>query len=103
MRITKSLFFLALPVILLGYTAIGQTRSSTPVIVDAATAATPASQPAAHSPATATAGSVDETIKLLEQMKAANQDILKRQQAALQQLEELQKAAEQLKIFSKRG
>ena len=40
---------------------------------------------------------------MLEQMKAANDDLLRKQQATLQQLEELQKSAEQLKIFSKRS
>ena len=41
-------------------------------------------------------------IKALEQVKAANEATLKKQEAMLQQLDELQKAAEQLKIFSKR-
>ena len=36
-------------------------------------------------------------------MKSANDEILKKQTATLLQLDELQKAAEQLKIYSKRG
>lgn len=36
-------------------------------------------------------------------MKAANEEMLRKQEATLQQLDEIQKAAEQLKIFSKRG
>jgi hypothetical protein len=36
-------------------------------------------------------------------MEAANADVLKKQQATLATLDELQKAAEELKIFSKRG
>lgn len=40
---------------------------------------------------------------MLQQMKAANEEILKKQQDTLQRLDELQKAAEQLKVFSKRG
>jgi hypothetical protein len=36
-------------------------------------------------------------------MKATNEETLKKQQAALQQLDDLQKAAEQLKTFGKRG
>jgi hypothetical protein len=36
-------------------------------------------------------------------MQAANTDVLKKQEAALATLDELQKAAEELKIFSKRG
>ncbi len=40
---------------------------------------------------------------MLQQMKETNAETLKKQEAALQQLDEIQKAAEQLKIFSKRG
>jgi hypothetical protein len=36
-------------------------------------------------------------------MKTANDEILKRQAATLLQLEEMEKAAEQIKIYSKRG
>jgi len=35
-------------------------------------------------------------------VKAANEATLKKQEAMLQQLDELQKGAEQLKVFSKR-
>jgi hypothetical protein len=58
-------------------------------------------------PATANAASQDAAIaaaiKALEQTKTANDALLKKQEAMLQQLDELQKAAEQLKTFSKRG
>lgn len=47
--------------------------------------------------------SLQAAIKALQQAKAANDETLKRQEAMLQQLDELQKAAEQLKVFSKRG
>ena len=59
-------------------------------------AATPAPVTATSDTAVATA------IKALEQVKAANDATLKKQEAMLQQLDELQKAAEQLKVFSKR-
>ena len=36
-------------------------------------------------------------------MKAANAETLKKQETTLQQLDELQKAAEQIKVFTKRG
>ena len=36
-------------------------------------------------------------------MKAANAEILKKQEATLLQLEEMAKAAEQIKIYTKRG
>ncbi|PYK66671.1 MAG: hypothetical protein DME45_12050 [Verrucomicrobia bacterium] len=42
-------------------------------------------------------------ISELQELKAQNQEILKEQQAALDQLDDLQKEAEQLRIYSKRG
>ena len=36
-------------------------------------------------------------------MKVANDELLKKQEAALQRLDELQKAADELKIFGKRS
>jgi hypothetical protein len=66
--------------------------------------ATP-SAPASAAPATAATPSdaaVANAIKMLEQIKATNDTTLKKQEAMLQQLDELQKAAEQLKVFSKR-
>ena len=42
-------------------------------------------------------------IKQLQELKAQNDEILKEQQAALDALEELQKQAEQIHIYSKRG
>ena len=41
-------------------------------------------------------------IKELQELKAQNDNILKQQQATLDTLDELEKAAEQIKIFSKR-
>lgn len=58
----------------------------------------------AQSPApVAAATPLAEAVKLLQDMKAANAEVLKKQEAALQQLEELQKAADEIKIFSKRS
>ena len=42
-------------------------------------------------------------IKELQELKAQNDELLKDQRATLDQLDELQKEAEQLRIFSKRG
>ena len=42
-------------------------------------------------------------LKQLQELKAQNDEILKEQQAALDALEELQKQAEQIRIYSKRG
>lgn len=47
--------------------------------------------------------SMQAAMKSLQEMKAANEQILKKQQATLAALDELQKAADQIKIFSKRG
>ena len=47
--------------------------------------------------------SMETTMKSLREIKAANEQILKKQQATLEALDELQKAADQIKIFSKRG
>ena len=77
----------------------------------AATAQSPASSvvPAlltAAAPSSQTAedlAAVRATISQLEQMKAVNNDILSKQKAALERLDEMQEAAEQTKAFSKRG
>jgi cell shape-determining protein MreC len=46
--------------------------------------------------------SVQSAIKLLQQIKATNDETLKKQQETLIRIDELQKAAEQIKIFSSR-
>ncbi|HEY4281865.1 MAG TPA: hypothetical protein VGM62_02295 [Chthoniobacterales bacterium] len=68
------------------------------VVQPAGTTATATPAPTAASSDSA----VTIAIKALEQVKAANDATLKKQEAMLQQLDELQKAAEQLKVFSKR-
>jgi hypothetical protein len=47
--------------------------------------------------------SLPAAIKLLQELKTANEEMLKKQEAVLQQLEELKKAADEVKIFSKRS
>jgi len=75
-------------------------QSPTPIIVQAATAATAAPTPI---PVAKDSEPNPIAMRMLQQMKAANEDVLKKQEATLQRLDEIQKAAEQLKIFSKRG
>ena len=70
------------------------------VVVQAATQPT-AATPAPAAPAVSDAA-IATALKALEQVKAANDATLKKQEQMLQQLDELQKAAEQLKVFSKR-
>ena len=81
------------------FRATGQQPTPPFIIVQAATqptAATPAVAPAAFDATIAAA------LKALEQVKAANDATLKKQEEMLQRLDELQKATEQLKVFSKR-
>ena len=76
-------------------------QSPTPIVVQAATATT-ATAPTPI-PVAKDAEPNPIAIRMLQQMKTANEDVLKKQEATLQRLDEIQKAAEQLKIFSKRG
>ena len=61
-------------------------------------AATPALVPDAKQQA-----EMAENIKELQELKAQNDEILKQQQAALDALDDLQKEADQMRIYSKRG
>jgi hypothetical protein len=72
-------------------------QSPMPVIVPAATPAVTLAQAPANSV------SLQAALKLLQEMKAANEETLRKQAATLQQLDELEKAADQIKVFSKRG
>lgn len=95
MRTTISLGALALAFAVSGLRA----QAPAPVMVQAApTANVPVTQP----PPAAGPGS-QAALQLLNAMKAANAETLKKQEATLQQLDELQKAAEQIKVFTKRG
>lgn len=84
-------------VMLLASFAIAQTPAPAVVVQPAvATVApvTPQNQPSASTTA---------ALKTLQDLKAANDELLKKQAATLQQLDELQKAVEQMKVYSKRG
>lgn len=76
-------------------------QTPAPVVVQPAPAPSPVSAPAAV-PAAGEA-STQAALKSLGELKAANDEILKKQAATLQQLDELAKAAEQIKIYTKRG
>jgi hypothetical protein len=97
----RAKILLVLP-LLLAFGAI-RAQSPAPIVVQAAsgTAVTSTSTKPA---ATATdVHSIPDAIKLLEQIKAANDEVLAKQKAALERLDELQDAADQLRIFAKRG
>jgi len=84
--------------------ALAPAQSPTPIVVQAIVPAAPAS--AAVAPAQnigAPAASADTALKVLQDMKAANEAILAKQAATLQQLEEMEKAADQIKVYTKRG
>ncbi len=94
----KIFFVLVTVTVLFSLGLRGQTPAM--VVVPAQTAA-----PAAPAPVPARDNSVswESTLKLLQEMKATNDATLKAQAATLATLDDLQKAAEELKIFSKRG
>ena len=48
-------------------------------------------------------GSIQGALKMLRDMKAENEETLRKQAATLHQLDELEQAADQLKIYSQRG
>ena len=89
-----ALIFVVLPL------RISRGQTPAPVIIQAATPVPAvAAKPAAAAPATNT----KTILQLLQEMQATNAATIKKQEAALATLDELQKAAEEIKIFSKRG
>jgi flagellar biosynthesis/type III secretory pathway chaperone len=95
---------------IVGCAIVGVAQTSEPTVIGVPQTSEPA--PAAVSTRPAIAAPVEvakeqeemaASIKELQELKAHNDEILKDQQAALDQLDELQKEAEQLRIFSKRG
>jgi hypothetical protein len=73
-------------------------QSPRPVVVQAATPGV-----ASTAPATRDDGSFQAAVKLLQEMKAANEETLRKQAATLQQLDEIEKAANEIKIYTKRS
>ena len=80
--------------------SVSDAQSPMPVVVPAMTPA-----PTAKGPATADSapGSTQAALKVLQAMKAANEEILKQQAATLQKLDEIEKAATEIRIYTKRG
>ena len=78
-------------------------QTSAPIVIQAANApasAAPAARPAAPAAITSDPRAA---FQLLQEMQTTNAETLKKQEATLAALDELQKAAEEIKIFSKRG
>lgn len=86
--------------LLLAVTVSAQSPSPKMIVVQAANAA-PA--PAAPAVVAQDASGLRAALQTLEQIKAANTETIKKQEALLQQLDELQKAADQIKIFAHRS
>jgi hypothetical protein len=82
------------------FVSISSAQSPVPVVVPAMTPATTAQSPVT---AAVTTTSIQTTIKALQAMKTANDEILKQQAATLERLDEMEKAAQEIRIFTKRG
>jgi hypothetical protein len=83
--------------------AFGIIRAQSPTVVVQAASPVPVASATATPPSVSDSKSLPTLIKLLQEMKATNEETLKKQEAALQQLDDLQKAADQVKAFSQRG
>ena len=77
-------------------------QAPAPVVVQANVPAAAPAAPAVQGAPGSGVGS-QALLQTLQQMKAANDETLRKQQATLQQLDELQKAVEQIKVYTKRG
>jgi hypothetical protein len=91
--------------LLLCSSLIAGAQSPQLTIVQAANqpATTTPAVPAAQATTAASASDSATVVKLLQEMKTTNDETLKKQQATLERLDELEKAAEQIKIFAHRG
>ena len=96
--------YLFLGLVLLDLTiATVRPQAPVPIVIQAANAAPAA--PAARAQAAPAASSSDPraVVQLLQEMETTNAETLKKQEATLATLDELEKAAEEIKMFSKRG
>jgi hypothetical protein len=84
----------------LSLASISKAQSPTPVVVPAMTPATTAQS---LTTADSAASSTQTALKALQAMKAANEEILKQQAATLQKLDEIEKTANELRIYTKRS
>ena len=75
-------------------------QTPAPIVVQAVTPP-PSKQSAVVAGVTTPA--TQTTLKALQAMKAANDEILAQQKATLEKLDEMEKAANEIRIYSKRG
>ncbi|MBA3881845.1 MAG: hypothetical protein H0X73_03805 [Chthoniobacterales bacterium] len=78
-------------------------QAPTPVVVQAAPVQTTNAAVAGASSPEQEPASKGALLQSLQQLKAANDEVLKRQAATLQQLETIEKAAAEIKIYSSRS
>jgi hypothetical protein len=64
---------------------------------------TPTSPNQSPAAAAVTTAASQTTLKMLQAMKAANDEILNQQKATLEKLDEMEKAANEIRIYTKRG
>ena len=76
-------------------------QSTQTMVVPAATPVVTTKAPGAG--VTDNTASLQAALKMLQEMKTANEETLRKQEATLEQLDLIQQAADQLKIYSKRG
>jgi uncharacterized protein YaaN involved in tellurite resistance len=75
-------------------------QSPKPMVVQAAT---PATAPARAPVAPESTQALQSALKELQEIKAANAEALRKQAATLEQLDALEKTAEQIRIYARRG
>jgi len=92
------LLLLSAAVLFTTFNAMAQ--SPAPIVVSAAADSTPAPE---HAQKDADDAAITGAIALLQELKSQNDQTIKKQQAALEALDQVQKDADQIRIFSKRG
>jgi hypothetical protein len=78
-------------------------QTPVPIVVPAAGSATGSSQPQVRSAVAVDANDPAKVLQQLQQMKAANEETIRKQEAILHRLDELQNATEQLRILTSRS
>jgi len=91
----------ALPIIL-AFALAQALPAQSPIAVDVPSA-TPVAKTSQQSAPSANSGSLQEALRMLQEIKAANEETLRKQAATLELLDEMEKSAEQIKIYTKRG
>ena len=93
---TVRVFIIGVAILACTVIGIAQTSEPTPLTP-------PAQPPLVATDAAKEQAELAANISELQELKAQNDEILKQQQAALDTLDQLERDAEQIRIFSKRG